>query len=38
VPEEANLVLNPAHPAMSDVAIVSTRPFRFDPRLATARR
>lgn len=35
VPEEANLVLNPAHPAMGDVAIVSTRSFRFDPRLAT---
>lgn len=36
VPEEANLILNPAHPAMSDVSIVSTRAFRFDPRPASA--
>jgi RES domain-containing protein len=33
VPEETNLVLNPAHPRMREVKIVSTRPFRFDPRL-----
>jgi RES domain-containing protein len=33
VPEESNLVLNPAHPRMRDVAIVSRRRFRFDPRL-----
>lgn len=34
VPEENNLILNPAHRQMSDVKIVSTRKFRFDPRLA----
>jgi RES domain-containing protein len=33
VPEETNLVLNPAHPRMHEVKIVSARPFRFDPRL-----
>jgi RES domain-containing protein len=33
VPEETNLILNPAHPRMREVKIVSTRPFRFDPRL-----
>jgi RES domain-containing protein len=33
VPEELNLMLNPAHPRMRDVAIVSTRRFRFDKRL-----
>jgi RES domain-containing protein len=33
VPEETNFVLNPAHPHMGEVKIVSTRPFRFDPRL-----
>ena len=33
VPEETNLVLNPAHPRMREVEIVSARPFRFDPRL-----
>lgn len=37
VPEENNLVLNPAHPAMADVSIVSTRAFHFDPRLASPR-
>jgi RES domain-containing protein len=37
VPEETNLILNPAHPHMRDVKIVSTRAFRFDPRLATRR-
>lgn len=37
VPEDLNLMLNPAHPRMQDVHIISTRPFRFDPRLATAR-
>ncbi len=34
VPEEANFILNPAHPAMSEVSIFSTRAFHFDPRLA----
>lgn len=33
VPEELNLMLNPAHPRMSEVAIVSTRRFHFDARL-----
>lgn len=33
VPEELNLMLNPAHPRMRDVRIVSIRPFRFDTRL-----
>ncbi len=33
VPEEQNLMLNPAHPRMRDVAIVSTRRFDFDARL-----
>lgn len=33
VPEETNLVLNPAHPQMHEVKIVSTRAFHFDPRL-----
>jgi RES domain-containing protein len=33
VPEETNLILNPAHPRMRDVKIVSTRAFHFDPRL-----
>ena len=34
VPEEENIMLNPAHPRMREVRIVSTRRFRFDPRLA----
>jgi RES domain-containing protein len=33
VPEEENVLLNPAHPDFSRVAIVAERPFRFDPRL-----
>jgi len=37
VPEESNLMLNPAHPRMRDVAIVSRRRFRFDPRLSPIR-
>lgn len=37
VPEETNLVLNPAHPRMREVKIVSTRAFRFDPRLVVRR-
>ena len=35
IPEEQNLMLNPAHPHMRNVAIVSTRRFRFDARLFT---
>jgi RES domain-containing protein len=37
VPEEANLMLNPAHPRMRDVAVLSSRRFRFDPRLSPIR-
>jgi hypothetical protein len=33
IPEETNVMLNPLHPDMRRVRIVSTRPFRFDPRL-----
>lgn len=32
VPEELNVMLNPLHPRMRDVSIVSMRRFRFDPR------
>ena len=38
VPEELNIMLNPAHPRMRDVAIVATRKFRFDTRLVVKRR
>jgi RES domain-containing protein len=37
VPEDPNIVLNPAHPRMREISIVSTRRFLFDPRLAVAR-
>jgi RES domain-containing protein len=37
VPEESNLVLNPLHADMPGVKIVSSREFRFDPRLAVTR-
>ena len=33
IPEELNIMLNPAHPRMRGVRIVSSRTFRFDPRL-----
>lgn len=33
VPEELNIMLNPAHPRLRDVAIVATRRFHFDARL-----
>jgi RES domain-containing protein len=33
VPEEQNTLINPRHPAMRAVRIVSTRPFSFDKRL-----
>jgi RES domain-containing protein len=36
VPEETNLVLNPLHPRMPDVKILSVRTFYFDPRLANS--
>lgn len=35
VPQELNAMLNPAHPRMSEVRIVSAIDFRLDPRLAT---
>jgi RES domain-containing protein len=34
VPEELNFMINPLHPEMRRVRIVSSRRFRFDPRLA----
>ncbi len=33
VDHELNYVLNPAHPEFSQIAIVETKPFAFDPRL-----
>lgn len=33
IPSELNLLLNPAHPRMRDVRMVSVTPFQFDPRL-----
>lgn len=33
VPKEWNAMLSPAHPRMADVTIVTSEPFRFDPRL-----
>jgi RES domain-containing protein len=35
VPQERNVMINPAHPLMVEIKIVSTERFRFDPRLAT---
>jgi RES domain-containing protein len=37
VPEEFNIMLNPAHPRMNEVRIVAKRLFRFDDRLAMRR-
>ena len=37
VPEEMNLILNPAHPRMREVEITSSRAFRFDARLAVTK-
>jgi RES domain-containing protein len=34
VPQERNIILNPAHPAMAAVAVVSQETFRLDRRLA----
>ena len=34
MPEATNLVLNPNHPALSDVTISVVRPFEFDSRLS----
>jgi RES domain-containing protein len=33
VPREKNIVLNPAHPGMTDVKIALVEPYRFDERL-----
>lgn len=33
VPQDTNVMLNPAHPAMADVRVVEEEPFRFDSRL-----
>jgi RES domain-containing protein len=37
VPQERNAMINPAHPLMASVKIVSTERFRFDPRFAAPR-
>jgi RES domain-containing protein len=34
IPQEHNVMINPAHPLMAKVRIVSTERFRFDARLA----
>jgi RES domain-containing protein len=36
VPEESNIMLNPAHPSMRKVTILSTQRFQFDQRLASS--
>jgi RES domain-containing protein len=33
IPEEDNLIINPAHPRAAEVRIVSERPFSYEPRL-----
>jgi RES domain-containing protein len=33
IPSEENLLLNPVHPHMADVRVVSVTRFQFDPRL-----
>lgn len=33
IPEEHNLILNPAHPDFAAITIAAERPFSFDPRL-----
>jgi RES domain-containing protein len=33
VPEEHNVLVNPRHPRMAEVRVLSTRPFQFDRRL-----
>ena len=37
VPQERNVMINPAHPLMEQIKIVATERFRFDPRLAGSR-
>lgn len=34
-PAATNLLLNPRHPRAAEAAVISTEPFRFDPRLWT---
>ena len=34
---EVNVLLNPRHPGMAKVRVLSTDPFIFDPRLTTTR-
>jgi RES domain-containing protein len=34
VSEDSNIMINPTHPRMRDVAVTHKRVFRFDPRLA----
>lgn len=38
VPQEANFILNPAHPDFAKVILGPAEPFGFDPRLAAAGR
>ena len=38
VPEESNVMINPDHPRIREVAIRSSRRFRLDPRLLETRR
>ena len=33
VPDESNIIINPSHPEMPDVAIADVRPYAFDDRL-----
>lgn len=35
VPQEQNVMINPAHPTMPHIAVVSTERFQFDPRLSS---
>jgi RES domain-containing protein len=37
IPHEVNYLLNPQHPEMSRVKVVSQEPFTFDPRLGVKR-
>jgi RES domain-containing protein len=37
VPQERNVLINPAHPLMDSIQIVSTEVFHFDPRLVVPR-
>ena len=37
VPEESNFILDPTHPRMTEVRIMGSREFRFDPRLSVGK-